>query len=118
MCDNNSLLKGLNESNIFEHFVKHGRKEGRTLYVKNSKEKFAHFDLNEYKKVCKEAYDANINNEIWGYSHFITRCPKAKYVKICENKIFTDKHHIVSCDGHDDKTHKNPVSALQCSNVQ
>jgi len=83
---------GVQELRVLEHFIIHGRQENRTAFCKNSSLHFSGFDIKEYKKVCHEAHIAKINNEIWGYNHFINRCPNAKYVHIIENNIFEERH--------------------------
>ena len=83
---------GVSELRVLEHFIIHGRKENRTAFCKNSSLHFTGFDIKEYKKVCHEAHIAKINNESWGYNHFVNRCPNAKYVHIYENNIFEERH--------------------------
>ena len=83
---------GVSELHVLEHFIIHGRQENRSAFCKNSSLHFTGFDIKEYKKVCHEAHIAKINNEIWGYNHFINRCPNAKYVHIIENNIFEERH--------------------------
>lgn len=84
----------INKDLVYNHFLRFGRHEGRIAYgIKENGEKvrFTTFNHDDYVKVCEDAYNKGVNNEINGTLHYKKNEVKPKRIIVNEcAKVFPD----------------------------
>lgn len=84
----------INKDLVYNHFLRFGRHEGRIAYgIKENGEKvrFTNFYHEDYIKVCEDAYNKGVNNEINGTLHYKKNEVKPKRIIVNEGaKVFPD----------------------------
>ena len=77
----------INKDLVYNHFLRFGRHEGRIAYgIKENGEKvrFTNFYHEDYIKVCEDAYNKGVNNEINGTLHYKKNEVKPKRIIVNE----------------------------------
>ena len=84
----------INKDLVYNHFLRFGRHEGRIAYgIKENGEKvrFTNFYHEDYIKVCEDAYNKGVNNEINGTLHYKKNEVKPKRIIVNEGaNVFSD----------------------------